>query len=76
MTTQSKLPPVHGSEVLSGQEQLVLLSGGPIGLAAGVAVDGIMAYEFEKHLWQKVLEVVKKESAVNPTIDSVDHYHD
>lgn len=50
--------------------------GGPIGLAAGVAVDGIMAYEFEKHLWQKVLEVVKKESAVNPTIDSVDHYHD
>jgi hypothetical protein len=45
-------------------------------IAAGVAVDGIMAYEFEKHLWQKVLEVVKKESGVNPTIDSVDHYHD
>lgn len=49
---------------------------GAIGLAAGVAVGGIMTYEFEKHLWQKVLEVVKKESAVNPTIDSVDHHHD
>ena len=33
-------------------------------------------YEFEKHVWQKVLEVVKKESAVQPNIDSVDHYHD
>ncbi len=53
-----------------------LLVGGPVGLAAGVAVGGIMAYEFEKHVWQKVLEVVKKESAVQPNIDSVDHYHD
>jgi hypothetical protein len=34
-----------------------------------------MAYEFEKHVWQKVLEVIKKESGVKPTIDSVDHYH-
>jgi hypothetical protein len=53
-----------------------LLVGGPIGLAAGVAVGGIMAYEFEKHVWQKVLEVVKGESAVQPTIDSVGHYSD
>ena len=53
-----------------------LLVGGPVGLAAGVAVGGIMAYEFEKHVWEKVLEVVKKESAVQPTIDSVNHYND
>ena len=53
-----------------------LLVGGPVGLAAGVAVGGIMAYEFEKLVWEKVLEVVKKESAVQPTIDSVSHYHD
>ncbi|MFZ0223930.1 MAG: hypothetical protein WAM42_19785 [Candidatus Nitrosopolaris sp.] len=53
-----------------------LLFGGPVGLAAGVAVGGIMAYEFEKHMWEKALEVVKKESAVHPTIDSVNHYHD
>ena len=52
-----------------------LVIGGPVGLAAGVAVGGIMAYEFEKHVWQKVLEVIKKESGVQPTIDSVDHYH-
>ena len=32
-----------------------------MGLAAGVAVGGIMAYEFEKHLWNKVLGVAKKE---------------
>jgi hypothetical protein len=47
-----------------------------VGLAAGVAVGGIMAYEFEKHVWEKVLEVLKKESAVQPTIESVNHYHD
>ncbi|MFY9873676.1 MAG: hypothetical protein WAK17_28550 [Candidatus Nitrosopolaris sp.] len=47
-----------------------------MGLAAGVAVGGIMAYEFEKHVWERVLEEVKKESAVQPSIDSVDHYHD
>ena len=53
-----------------------LIVGGPVGLAAGVAVGGIMAYEFEKHLWEKVLEVVKKESTVQPTLESIDHYHD
>ena len=46
-----------------------LLVGGPIGLAAGVAVGGIMAYEIEKHVWEKVLEVVKRESAVQPTME-------
>jgi hypothetical protein len=49
--------------------------GGPVGLAADVAVGGIMAYEFEKHVWQKVLEVIKKVSKVQPTIDSIDQYH-
>jgi hypothetical protein len=52
-----------------------LVVGGPVGLAAGVTVGGIMAYEFEKNLWQKVLEVIKKESAVQPTVDSIEHYH-
>jgi hypothetical protein len=46
-----------------------LVIGGPVGLAAGVAVGGVMVYEFEKHVWQKVLEVIKKESGVQPTID-------
>src|ERR671921_353803 len=40
------------------------------------AVGGIMAYEFEKHIWKKILEVVKKESEIQPTVDSVEHYHD
>jgi hypothetical protein len=49
--------------------------GGPIGLAGGMAVGGIVAYEFERRIWNKILEVVKKESQAQPTIDSVDHYH-
>jgi hypothetical protein len=63
-----------GSLVWPGAVGLVF--GGPVGLAAGVAVGGIMAYEFEKHVWERVLEEVKKESAVQPSIDSVDHYHE
>jgi hypothetical protein len=53
-----------------------LLFGGPVGVAAGVAVGGVMAYEFEKHVWEKVLEAVKNESTMQPTIDSISHYHD
>jgi hypothetical protein len=34
-----------------------------------------MAYEFEKHSWKKILEVVKKESENQPTVDSIDHYY-
>ena len=52
-----------------------LVVGGPIGLAAGATVGGIMAYEFEKHIWNKILEVVKKESEKQPTLDSIDHYY-
>lgn len=63
-----------GSLVWPGAVGLVF--GGPVGLAAGVTVGGLMAYEFEKHIWEKVLEVIKKDSSVQPTIDSVNHYHD
>ena len=52
-----------------------LVVGGPIGLAAGATVGGIMAYEFEKHIWNKILAVVKKESEKQPTLDSIDHYY-
>jgi hypothetical protein len=52
-----------------------LIVGGPVGLAAGATVGGIMAYEFEKHIWKKILEVVKKESGNQPTVDSIDHYY-
>jgi hypothetical protein len=26
-------------------------------------------------MWNKILEVVKKESEVQPTVDSIDHYY-
>ena len=62
-----------GSLIWTGAVGLVI--GGPIGLAAGATVGGIMAYEFEKHVWNKILEVVKKESQVQPTLDSINHYY-
>lgn len=36
-----------------------LIVAGPIGLAGGLAVGGTMAYEFEKHMWKRILEVVQ-----------------
>lgn len=62
-----------GSLVWTGAVGLVI--GGPIGLAAGATVGGIMAYEFEKQIWKKILEVVKKESEKQPTLDSIEHYY-
>ena len=52
-----------------------LIVAGPIGLAEGAAIGGIIAYEYERHIWKKILEVVKRESKVQPTIDSIDHYY-
>ena len=62
-----------GSLIWTGAVGLIV--GGPVGLAAGATVGGIMAYEFEKHMWAKILEVVKKESERQPTVDSIDHYY-
>jgi hypothetical protein len=62
-----------GSILFPGAVGLII--GGPIGLAGGAAFGGIMAYEYEKHMWKKILEVVKRESRVQPTVDSIDHYY-
>ena len=50
-------------------------SGRTYRLAGGLAVGGTMAYEFEKHIWKKILDVVKRESKVQPTLDSIEDYH-
>ena len=52
-----------------------LIVGGPIGLAGGAAIGGLIAYEFERSMWKKILDVVKRESKVQPTIESIDHYY-
>jgi hypothetical protein len=54
---------------------LGLIVGGPIGLGGGLVVGGVMAHEFEKHLWEKISKAVDSESAVKPSLDSVTHYH-
>jgi hypothetical protein len=52
-----------------------LVIGGPVGLAAGATVGGIVAYEFERRMWKQVQETVRKISQVQPTLESVDTYH-
>src|SRR3712207_2645369 len=38
-----------------------LIVGGPIGLAGGAAIVGIFAYEFERTMWKKILDVRSEE---------------
>ncbi|HXX95786.1 MAG TPA: hypothetical protein VEL11_01550 [Candidatus Bathyarchaeia archaeon] len=52
-----------------------LVIGGPVGLAAGATIGGIVAYEFERKMWKHIQETVKKVSQVQPTLESVDSYH-
>ena len=60
-----------GSILFSGAVELIV--GDPIGLAGGAAIGGIIAYEFERTMWKKILDVVKRKSKVQPTIESIDH---
>ena len=62
-----------GSLMFPGAIGLVV--GGPVGLAAGAVVGGILAYEFERKMWKKISETVKKASQVQPTLESIDTYH-
>ena len=62
-----------GSILFPGAVGLIL--GGPIDLAGGAVIGGLVAYEYERHMWKKILEVVKKESKVQPTMESIDHYY-
>jgi hypothetical protein len=62
-----------GSIIFPGAVGLIV--GGPIGLAAGATFGGIMAYEYEKHMRKEILEIVQRESRVQPTVDSIDRYH-
>jgi hypothetical protein len=52
-----------------------LVIGGPVGLAAGATTGGIVAYEFERKMWKRIQEAVKRVSQVQPTLESVDIYH-
>ena len=52
-----------------------LVVGGLVGLAAGTAVSGIMAYEFERKMWKNISETVKRVSQVQPTLESIDAYN-
>jgi hypothetical protein len=61
-----------GSILFPGAVGLII--SGPIGLAVGASFGSIMAYEYEKDIWKKILKVVKRESRVQPTVDSIDHY--
>jgi hypothetical protein len=47
-----------GSLVWPGLAGLAI--GGPVGLAAGTAVGGIFAYEFERKMWKRIQENCKE----------------
>jgi hypothetical protein len=37
-----------------------LIVRGPIGLAGGAVIGGIIIYEYERYIWKKIPEIVKK----------------
>jgi hypothetical protein len=51
-----------------------LIVAGPIGLA-GVLLWVELWPTIKKHIWKKILDVVKRESKVQPRLDSIEHYH-
>jgi hypothetical protein len=48
--------------------------GGPLGAVGGTTVGLIMAYEFERKIWKKVLEVIERVSKNKMTVGSVDYF--
>jgi hypothetical protein len=50
------------------------LAGGPLGAVGGATVGLVMAYDFERKMWKKIREVIRKESKNQPTTENIDHY--
>lgn len=48
--------------------------GGPLGAVGGTTVGLIMAYQFERKIWKKVLEVIERVSKNKMTVGSVDYF--
>ena len=69
-------------EVASGSwfESLLLpgvtgfVVGGPLGAVGGTTVGLIMAYQFERKIWNKIKAVIERESKNQPTFENVEHY--
>ena len=69
-------------EVASGSwfESLIIpggtgfLVGGPLGAVGGATVSIVMVYDFERKMWKKIREVIRKGSRNQPTTENIDHY--
>jgi hypothetical protein len=69
-------------EVASGSwfESLLLpgvtgfVVGGPLGAVGGTTVGLIMAYQFERKIWNKIKAVIERGSKKQPTFENVEHY--
>ena len=48
--------------------------GGPLGAVGGTTVGLIMAYQFERKIWKKVLEVIERVSKNKMTVGNVEHF--
>lgn len=40
----------------------------------GATVGLVMAYDFERKIWKKIREVIRKGSKNKPTAENIDHY--
>ena len=50
------------------------LVGGPLGAVGGATVGIVMVYDFERKMWKKIREVIRKGSRNQPTTENIDHY--
>jgi hypothetical protein len=48
--------------------------GGPLGAVGGTTVGIVMAYQFERKIWNKIQEALQKESKTQPTVQNTEHY--
>lgn len=48
--------------------------GGPLGAVGSTTVGLIMAYQFERKIWNKIKAVIERESKNKPTFENVEHY--
>ena len=50
------------------------VAAGPLGAIGGATVGAIMAYEYERHVWKRIKEIVERESKNPVTPTSVEHF--
>jgi len=45
-----------------------------LGAVGGATVSLVLAYDFERKIWMKIRDVIRKGSKNQPTTENIDHY--